>query len=175
MIQVVKRLWGTVVGDDCLPNLGVLDDRRLWMDDGNPGMDDVGSEAYVVIRGVWLAWKMYSTFVDWAVYLKSVIPVGLQQEKSGKEVDCWATSVDLLFDVVQTRYRVTSDYQRLITNKMCRTHQDIGIMRGQGVCIFTPIGPLGSIPGSGRRWPRAHRLSFRKRYRRDITTGSNGH
>jgi hypothetical protein len=97
-----------VVGDDCLPNLVMLDDRRLWMDDGNPGMDDVGCEAYVVIRGVWLVWKMYLTFVDWAVFPKSVIPVGLQQEKSEKEVDYWATSVDLPFDVVQMMYQVTS-------------------------------------------------------------------
>jgi hypothetical protein len=86
----------------------MLDDRRWWMDDGNPWMDDVGYGAYVVIRGVWLVWKRYSTFFGWGVYPKSVIPVGLQQEKSGKEVGCWATFVDLLFGVVQTRYRVTS-------------------------------------------------------------------
>jgi len=138
-------------------------------------MDDVGYVAYEVIRAVWLETKSCWTFVDWAVYLRSVIRVGSEQEQmTEKEVDCWATSVDLPFDVVQTRYPVTS----IISNcnqKVVSTHQNVGIVRRQGVCVLTPVGSLSSIPRSGRRWSRAHRLSFRKWYRGDITTGSNSH
>ena len=145
------------------------------MDDGSLEMDDVGYVAYEVIRGVWLVTKSCWTFVDWAVYLRSVIRVGSEQEQmTEKEVGCWATFADLPFDVVQTRYPVTSVISSR-NQEVVRTHQNVGIMRRQGIRVLTPVGPLGSIPRSGRRWSWAHRLSFRKWYRRDITTRSDSH
>jgi hypothetical protein len=39
-----------VVGGDHSPSLVVLDDRRLWMDDGNRAMGGVGSRAFEVCR-----------------------------------------------------------------------------------------------------------------------------
>ena len=145
------------------------------MDDGSPEKGDVGYVAYEVIRGVWLVTKSCWTFVDWGVYLKFVIRVGSEQEQmTEKEVGCWATSVDLPFDVVQTRYPVTSVVSSR-NQEVVRTHQNVGIVRRQGVCVLAPVGPLSSIPRSGRRWSRTHRLSFRKWYRWDITTGSNSH
>lgn len=128
-----------------------------------------------MIRGVWLVTRSCWTFVDWAVYLMFVIRVGSEQEQmTEKEVGCWATFADLPFDVVQTRYQVTSVVSSR-NQEIVPTHQDVGIMRRQSIRVLTPVGPLSGIPRSGRRWSRAHRLSFRKWYRGDITTGSNSH
>jgi hypothetical protein len=54
---------------DRLPSLGVLDDRRLWMDDGNRAMGGVGSRAFEVCREGCFGWKNCLTFDDWGVWM----------------------------------------------------------------------------------------------------------
>jgi hypothetical protein len=65
-------LWGMVVVGDRLPSLGVLDDRRWWMDDGNRAMDGEGSRAFGVRREGCFGWKSCSTFDDWAGWMSGI-------------------------------------------------------------------------------------------------------